>query len=172
MCIQRHPSCLLLRLTVAFYIQSVLRTAYNQSHNFVSNSICIGAVMWLISYVFTMQCCFAPSLKKHEDVIKWKHFPRYWPFVRGIHQSPVNFIHKGQWRGACVCVYVIWNFGVYLLTMETIGQYRKCAETKHSELRFGVFRGYRAFSVLLYLLCIINTPLLFHRAIYTTTHSL
>ena len=22
----------------------------------------------------------------HEDVIKWKHFPRYWPFVRGIHR--------------------------------------------------------------------------------------
>ena len=27
-------------------------------------------------------------------------FPRYWPFVRGIHQSPVNSPHKGQWRGA------------------------------------------------------------------------
>ena len=31
---------------------------------------------------------------------KWKHFPRYWPFVRGIHRSPVNSPHKGQWRGA------------------------------------------------------------------------
>ena len=37
---------------------------------------------------------------KHDDVIKWKHFPRYWPFVRGIHRSPVNSPHKGQWRGA------------------------------------------------------------------------
>ena len=27
---------------------------------------------------------------------KWS---RYWPFVRGIHQSPVNSPHKGQWRG-------------------------------------------------------------------------
>ena len=36
----------------------------------------------------------------HDDVIKWKHFPRYWPFERGIHQSPVNSPHKGQWRGA------------------------------------------------------------------------
>ena len=34
----------------------------------------------------------------HDNVIKWKHFPRYWPFVRGIHPSP----HKGQWRGALV----------------------------------------------------------------------
>ena len=27
----------------------------------------------------------------HDDDIKWKHFPRYWPFVRGIHRSTVNF---------------------------------------------------------------------------------
>ena len=36
----------------------------------------------------------------HDDVIKWKHFPRYWPFVRGIHRSSVNSPHKGQWRRA------------------------------------------------------------------------
>ena len=36
---------------------------------------------------------------RHDDVIRWKHFPRYWPFVRGIHRSPVNPPHKGQWRG-------------------------------------------------------------------------
>ena len=23
----------------------------------------------------------------YDDIIKWKHFPRYWPFVRGIHPS-------------------------------------------------------------------------------------
>ena len=33
---------------------------------------------------------------QHDDVIKWK---RCWPFVQGIHQSPVNSPHKGQWRG-------------------------------------------------------------------------
>ena len=38
-------------------------------------------------------------LSFHDDVIKWKHFPRYWPFVRGIHRSPVpGEFHKGQWR--------------------------------------------------------------------------
>ena len=36
----------------------------------------------------------------HDDVIKWKHFPPYWTFVWGIHRSPVNSPHKGQWRGA------------------------------------------------------------------------
>ena len=36
----------------------------------------------------------------HDDVIKWRYFLRYWPFVRGIRRSPVNSMHKGQWRGA------------------------------------------------------------------------
>ena len=46
----------------------------------------------------------------HDDVIKWKHFSRYWPSVRGIHGSPVTSQHKGQLRGAlmfsliCACI--------------------------------------------------------------------
>ena len=36
----------------------------------------------------------------HDDVIKWKHFPRYWPFVRRIHRTPVNYPQKDHWRGA------------------------------------------------------------------------
>ena len=32
--------------------------------------------------------------------MKWKYFPRYWPFVQGIHRFPVNSPHRGQWRGA------------------------------------------------------------------------
>ena len=35
----------------------------------------------------------------HDVVIKWKHFPRYWPFV-----------HKGQWHGSLmfslICVWI------------------------------------------------------------------
>ena len=43
-----------------------------------------------------------PIKHKHDDVIKWKHFPRYWPFVWVIHRSPVNSPHKGQWRAALI----------------------------------------------------------------------
>ena len=43
----------------------------------------------------------------HDDVIKWKHFPRYWPFVWGIHRWPVDSPDKGQWRGALM-LYLIW----------------------------------------------------------------
>ena len=49
---------------------------------------------------------------KHDDVIKWKHFPRYWSFVRGIHRSPVNSLHKGQWRGAVMLYFIcVWKNG-------------------------------------------------------------
>ena len=34
------------------------------------------------------------GLPLHNDVIKWKHFTHYWPFVRGIHRWPVNSQHK------------------------------------------------------------------------------
>ena len=34
----------------------------------------------------------------HDDIIKWKHFPYSWPFVRGIHRWPMDSGHKGQWR--------------------------------------------------------------------------
>ena len=51
--------------------------------------------------LLTWRCYQRTSIaNNHDDVIKWKHFPRYWPFVRGIHRWPVNSPHKGQWRGA------------------------------------------------------------------------
>ena len=46
----------------------------------------------------------------HDDVIKWEHFPHFEPFVWGIHQSPVNSPHNGQWHGALIfsllCVWI------------------------------------------------------------------
>ena len=49
------------------------------------------------------------SRVSHDDV-KWKHFPRYWPFVRRIHRSLVNSPHTGEWRGtlmfSLICVWI------------------------------------------------------------------
>ena len=55
-----------------------------------------------------------PNLSKtrifYNDVIKRKHFPRYWRFVTGIHWSPVGSPHKGKCRGALmlslVCAWI------------------------------------------------------------------
>ena len=42
----------------------------------------------------------------HDDLIKWKHFPHYWPFGRRIHRRPVNSPHKGQWHGALMFILI------------------------------------------------------------------
>ena len=48
----------------------------------------------------------------NDDVMKWKHFLRSWPFVSGIHRSPVNSPHKGQWRGALMLSFIhAWTNG-------------------------------------------------------------
>ena len=36
----------------------------------------------------------------YDDIIKWEHIQRNWPFVKGNHRSPVDSPHKGQWCGA------------------------------------------------------------------------
>ena len=56
----------------------------------------------------TMNCAHLRSTPGHHDVIKWKYFQRYWPFVRGIHRSSVNSAYKGQWRGALVFSLIFW----------------------------------------------------------------
>ena len=38
----------------------------------------------------------------HADVITWKRFPHYWPFMSGIHQWLLNSSHKEK----------LWNFRV------------------------------------------------------------
>ena len=73
---------------------------------FMNEKFCI--LIW-ISFKFVPKGPI-DSKSVHDDVIKWKHFPSNWPFVQGIHRSPVNSLHKGQWRGALmfslICVWL------------------------------------------------------------------
>ena len=69
----------------------------------------------------------------HDDVIKWKHDRRYWPFVRGIHRSPVNSPHKSQWRGALmfslICAWInAWSKQSWGWWFETLSRplWRHC----------------------------------------------
>ena len=54
-------------------------------------------VVMLLQWIGVVNCWF---------YIWWRHqmetFPRYWPFVKGIHRSPMDYPHKGQWREALV----------------------------------------------------------------------
>ena len=40
----------------------------------------------LTIFVSCSQITWMKKTINHDDVIKWKHFPRHWPFVRGIHR--------------------------------------------------------------------------------------
>ena len=44
-----------------------------------------------ISRGFESSWGLAVRFLTHDNVIKWKPFPYYWPLVRGIHQSPDEF---------------------------------------------------------------------------------
>ena len=63
----------------------------------------------------------------HYDVIKWEHFPRYWPFVRGKQRSPVNSPHKGQWRRALMFFFIFAWINGWVNNREAGDLRRHCA---------------------------------------------
>ena len=63
----------------------------------------------------------------YDDVIKWKHIPRYWPFVWGIHRWPVNSPHKGQWRGALMFSLICARINGWINNRESGDLRRHCA---------------------------------------------
>ena len=100
-------------------IHNGIHFANSSTHGFSLEIIGPRAWCCLMSYVCTLYShlqyivrnmhmvhtllCFV-MVWYHDDVIKWKNFSRYWPFVRSrywpFHLSPLNSLHKGQWRGA------------------------------------------------------------------------
>ena len=54
---------------------------HNLWHMIIAFCITQSLFLWLPYQCFTT----------HDEVIKWKHFPHYWTFVRGIHRSVVEF---------------------------------------------------------------------------------
>ena len=76
--------------------------------------ICVTRPQW-VKYTHGLGwdwSSMGPVRYNHDDVIEWKHFPRCWPFVRGIHRSPVNSPYKGQWlRALMVSMICAWIKG-------------------------------------------------------------
>ena len=52
--------------------------------------------MWLLT---------RSEIGHHEEVMTWIHFPHYWPFVRGIHQSMAVSLHKGPINADLWCFF-------------------------------------------------------------------
>ena len=73
----------------------------NASENIICEMVAIlSRGRWVLTVQLWVPIVSPLHVLCHDDVITWKDFPRYWPFVRRIHRSPVNSPHKGQWRGA------------------------------------------------------------------------
>ena len=98
-------------LQVSINGTSLLWVHWSQGESNIKPFPCHGVIIWW-KYIF-----IGPSMIGAEETSGyhlygitqnrpdpwWRHqmepFPLYWPFVWGIHQSPVNSPHKGQWRG-------------------------------------------------------------------------
>ena len=65
----------------------------------------------------------------HDDVIRWKHFPRYWPFVRGILRSPVykkeNNLKRDNYRPLSILTVISKLYHFYVLFNELLAAFRK-----------------------------------------------
>ena len=66
---------------ISHYIRQPANQSINQSYNRPITKQCISF-------------CLSFS---HKHVMKWKHFPRYWPFVRGIHRwIPLTMVSDAE----------------------------------------------------------------------------
>ena len=114
---------------------------YNSSYCWVSSDIdksLFHDVPNLLSYAIHIKMKVInrqPTHRTKKDhmmtSIKWKHFPRYWPFVRGIHPSPVNSPHKGQWRGALM-------FSLIFVWINGWVNNREAGDLRHYRAHYGV----------------------------------
>ena len=89
--------CRTLIIMRKFRICKISCKVYLRMHSIMINSA--RHELLEIAYILATNN-LACTMCHQDDDIKWNHFPRCWPFVRGIHRSPVNSPHKGQWRGA------------------------------------------------------------------------
>ena len=66
----------------------------------------------------------------HDDVIKWKHFPRYWSWL------PANSPYKGQWRGA-------WMFSLICTWINGCVNNRAAGDLRRHRAHYDVSVMYR-----------------------------
>ena len=100
----------------------VLSQIYTRCSKFVMILLCFTTSsvywnpsrLWVISMLYHWCTNSDTSLTNMDNIMTSSNgkFSALWPFVRGIHQSPVNSPHTGQWRGALMCSFIcVWING-------------------------------------------------------------
>ena len=123
--------------------KTVLRSSY--LHNGISYTDKITSLYWIRALVVIHWSSHVDSNKVllrniHDNVIKLKHFPRYWSFVRGIHRSPVDSPHKGQWRRAL-------NFSLICAWTNDWAKNREADDLRRHRAHYDVTEIYRTFLI-------------------------
>ena len=91
--------------SVSIGAKCIIQVSHTAQSELISLASCFKSFVALIYQCSMVYVCDPFILTTlvcvwHDDVINGKHVKRNWPFVWGIHRSPVNSPHKGQWRGA------------------------------------------------------------------------
>ena len=96
--------------SASWYIAATMVPSHEKCHLYIIQRMHVNYVSIVTHGSEHMTASPHWFIAGHGDVIQWKHFPRYWQFVRGIHRSPMTSPHKGQWRGALmfslICVWI------------------------------------------------------------------
>ena len=123
---QIYVTCFLHYCSVSFVPRVYLEGAL--SHDFFDWHIPTICAQKSILLGYSACSCTAVCMGScyHDDVIKSKYFPRYWPFVRGLHRSPLNPPHKSQWRGALMFFFICAING-WVINREAGDLRRHCA---------------------------------------------
>ena len=94
------------RICMQTFILCTTTHGITLNHRIYTHGCCVCVFVFISSaqvmqwYIYRGVIQWHRDSIQHDDVSKWTHLRRNWPFVRGIHRSPVNSLHKSQWRWA------------------------------------------------------------------------
>ena len=94
---------------------------------------------WTLFNLLKQNILGLPNYILYDDVIKWKHFPRYWPFVRGILRSQVISLHKGRWRGTLMFSLICARINGWVNNSEAGDLRRHCAHCDVTVMKVAFF---------------------------------
>ena len=87
-------------MTAAYHLYILHKNAYTQQGEAMDKThflCCVNWYIWIWPNTIIRSRVGVGCL--NDDVIKWKHLPRYWPVVGRIHRSSMDSPHKDQWLG-------------------------------------------------------------------------
>ena len=91
-------------LQLHLWITRLPRMNHEAGHTCKTVNIChLAFKMQTLSEIYNYS---REILAIHDDVTKWKHFPRYWSFVRGIHRSPEFPSQRPVTQSFDVCFFI------------------------------------------------------------------